>query len=102
MGSAGVVAEDGEGAALLRVRAIPGAKREGIAGVVGGRLKVKVSAPAEAGKANAAICAVIASALGVRARDVSVASGAASAEKTLRIEGVGAQRVTEAFGLSGG
>lgn len=80
---------------LLLVKAVPGAKRDEVAGVLGERLKVRVSAPPEGGKANEAICRVVAEALsgGVRARDVEVVRGHTSAEKTLRIRGVNADSV---------
>lgn len=95
----GVVTADGPDGALVRVRALPGARREGLAGVVGDRLKVKVSAPAEGGRANASICGLVAAALGVRAQSVRVERGATSAEKTLRVEGIDAQRVMELLGV---
>lgn len=52
------------------------------------RLKVKVAAAPEEGKANAAVCGLIAARLGLKPRDVTVVVGHASAEKTLRIEGL--------------
>lgn len=73
---------------LLNVKAVPGAKRDEVAGVLGDRLKVRVSAPPEGGKANEAIRALLASALGVKPRDVEVVRGHASPEKTLRIRGI--------------
>jgi len=82
---------------LIRVKAVPGARRSEIAGVLGegaqARLKVRVSAPPEGGKANKAICKLVAGAMGVKPRDVSVAAGQTNPEKTLRIEGVDAERV---------
>lgn len=86
-----------DGACTLRVKAVPGAKRDEISGVWGegeqARLKIRVSAPPEGGKANKAICTLIARSLGVRQRDVAVVSGQTNPEKTLRIEGVDAERV---------
>jgi uncharacterized protein (TIGR00251 family) len=77
---------------LLAVKAVPGAKRDEIAGVLGegdsARLKVRVSAPPEGGKANRAICRLVAEALDVKPAAVQVARGHASPEKTLRIRGV--------------
>ncbi|TVQ64691.1 MAG: DUF167 domain-containing protein [Phycisphaerales bacterium] len=76
-----------DGAILLRVKAVPGARRDAIAGPLGDRLKVRVSAPPEGGRANAAICAMVAAALGVRQRDVEVVSGRSAPEKSLRVRG---------------
>ena len=51
-------------------------------------LLVRVTAPPEGGKANAAVCRVIAKALRVGPSRVSVARGAGSSDKLLRIEGL--------------
>jgi uncharacterized protein (TIGR00251 family) len=74
-----------DGSVLIRVKAVPGASRDQIAGVLGDRLKVKVAAPPEGGKANKAICAIIAKELAVKAAQVEIASGASSAEKVVRV-----------------
>lgn len=74
-----------DGAILIRVKAVPGASRDQIVGVLGDRLKVKVAAPPEGGKANRAICETIARDAGVRPARVSVHSGGASAEKVVLI-----------------
>lgn len=76
----------------IRVKAVPGASRDQISGVLampgGDRLKIRISAPPEGGKANKAICALIAHTLGVRPKQVGVESGASSAEKTIRVVGI--------------
>lgn len=73
---------------LLWIKAVPGASRDQIAGLVGDRLKVRVAAPPEGGKANKAICKLLAKALGVKASQVSIESGQANPEKIIRIAGV--------------
>lgn len=78
------------GSAVVRVKAVPGSRREEIAGVLGDRLKVRVSAPPEKGKANGAIVELVAGALGIAGRCVEVTQGHTRAEKTLRIVGGGA------------
>jgi uncharacterized protein (TIGR00251 family) len=78
---------------LVSVKAVPGASRNQIAGPVGERLKVRISAPPEGGKANKAICRLIAKALGAKAKDVTIESGRTSPEKTVRIAGAGAADV---------
>lgn len=87
MSGAGV-ARPTPGGSLVAVKVVPGARKDEIAGLLGDRLKVRVSAPPEAGKANAAVCALIARSLGVKPRAVTVVDGHAYPEKTLRVEGV--------------
>lgn len=72
-----------EGGTRIRVKAVPGAKREEIVGPLGDRLKVRVSQPPEGGRANRAIEALLASALGVKPSGVNVVSGETRAEKTV-------------------
>jgi uncharacterized protein YggU (UPF0235/DUF167 family) len=62
---------------------------EGLARDATGRaaLAVRVSAAPEKGKANAAVAALVAEALGVPRRAVRVARGATSRTKTLEITG---------------
>jgi uncharacterized protein (TIGR00251 family) len=85
--------DDGRAAVLIAVKAVPGASRDAVAGRLGERLKVRVSAPPEGGKANKAICALLASELGVRASDAEVVQGHGRAEKVVRVAGVTAAAV---------
>ncbi len=77
-----------DGAVLIAVKTVPGSKRDQVAGVLGERLKVRVSQPPEGGKANRAICVLLAKELGIRPSAVSVVRGESSAEKVVRVEGV--------------
>ena len=72
----------------IALKVVPGSTREGIAGWLGDALKVRVRAPAEAGRANAAVVRVVAEALGLPADSVRIASGASSPKKILAIDGI--------------
>ncbi len=74
----------------IRIKAVPGASRDAVAGMLGERVKVRVSAPPEGGKANRAIEAVIARALGIKPSQVAVVMGMTNPEKTVRVSGVDA------------
>jgi uncharacterized protein (TIGR00251 family) len=67
---------------------VPGASRSGIAGVLGDRLKIRVAAPPEGGRANRELVRLLGEWLGVR--DVEIVAGLSSAEKTVRISGLSA------------
>jgi hypothetical protein len=77
--------EDG---CLIAVKAVPGASRDRIAAVLGPRLKIATSRPPEKGRANAAIAAVLADALGVGRRDVRLATGPTSPRKEFAVRGL--------------
>jgi uncharacterized protein (TIGR00251 family) len=67
---------------------VPGASRSGVTGWLGDMLKVRVTAPAERGKANAAVEALLAKALGVAKDGVRVVSGMTSPRKVVEIAGL--------------
>lgn len=77
----------GEGS-RLRVRVLPKSVRSGIRGVLGERLKVAVREPAEQGKANRAVCALLAQALGVPEGTVAIVAGHGAQEKLVEIRGL--------------
>ena len=88
-----------DGAAVrLWIKAVPGASRDQIAGPLGDRLKARVAAAPEDGKANAAICTMIAKALGIRSGQVTIESGHANPEKIVRIEGTSLQHARAVLG----
>lgn len=74
-------------AIVIRVKAVPGARSDVIVGALGDRLKVRVAAPPEGGRANEAIARLLADSLGLASRAVSIVAGHASAEKQVRIVG---------------
>jgi hypothetical protein len=80
------------------VKVVPGSSREGVAGWLGDALKVRVSAPAERGKANAAVIATLAAALGVPEHQVRLASGASSPRKVFEVSGLSTAEVRRRIG----
>ena len=71
----------------------PRASRNAVRVEADGRLDVALTAPPVEGKANKALCAVVADALGVAKSSVEVIAGLKSRDKTLRVEGIGANEV---------
>ena len=84
-------------AAELRVRVTPRAVRNEVAGERDDVVLVRVTAAPEGGKANAATCKLIARALGIAPSRVTIARGAGSREKSLRVEGVDQRRLRAAL-----
>jgi uncharacterized protein len=76
----------------LAIRVQPRAKRTEVAGERGGAIVIRVNAPPVDGRANAAVCALIARRVGVPSSAVHVVRGLTGRDKVVRIEGVdGAQ-----------
>jgi microcin C transport system ATP-binding protein len=69
------------GGSVLGVRAQPGARREGILGIWNGRLKVALRSPPEDGRANAELLELLAGALDLRARELTLLRGQRSRMK---------------------
>lgn len=93
--------EPSGGDALIWVKVVPNASRDQFSGVIGERLKVRVSAQPEAGRANDAVCKLLARELGVKPRQVSVESGHRGPEKVIRIMGMEPEQVLQRIKLEG-
>ena len=72
---------------------VPRASRTGVAGVRGGALLVRLTAPPVAGAANDALIAFLAEALDCPRRDVTLVSGQTSRTKRIAIAGLNAPQV---------
>ena len=72
----------------IRVRLTPRAARERIAPGPDGAYAVRVTAPPVDGRANEALCRLIADRAGVARSRVSVVRGAKARNKVVRVEGI--------------
>ena len=70
----------------IAVHAQPGAKRSAVVGLHGERLKVRIAAPPIDGRANDALVAFLAEALGVPRSRIRVVKGESSREKRVAID----------------
>ena len=83
---------------MIRVRVTPRAKRDEIAGVRDGVLLVRVTAPPVDGRANEAVCRLIAKAVGVPPSRVSIVRGHTARDKQVSIEGMSDEDARRALG----
>jgi uncharacterized protein (TIGR00251 family) len=74
--------------ATIQVRLRPRGHADELIGLEDGVLQARVSAPPVDGKANKALCRLIAKRAGVAPSRVSVVRGAKSRDKLVRVEGV--------------
>ncbi len=70
----------------IQVKVVPGASGDRIVGPLGDALKIRVSAPPERGKANAAVANLLAEALSVSVKGVSVIRGMTSPRKVVLVK----------------
>jgi uncharacterized protein (TIGR00251 family) len=83
--------------AQINVRLQPRASRSELTGLRDGVLIARVTAPPVDGKANAALCKLVARAAGVAPSRVSVVRGASAREKVVRVEGIDEAALLEAL-----
>lgn len=79
--------------ARLKIKVVPGSSRSQLSGWLGDALKVRVAAPPEKGKANAALVALLAKHLGLPRKSVEVVAGHTSQQKTIEIHGLSMAQV---------
>ena len=84
----------------IRLKAVPGASRDAIAGLLADRLKVRVSAPPEGGRANKAIIDLLARALRIHERDIEIVQGATSPEKVALVSAISADDARRLLGIA--
>jgi uncharacterized protein (TIGR00251 family) len=72
-----------DGKIFLDIKAAPGSSKSALSDIQAGRLKVKIAAAPEGGKANAELIAFFAGALGCAKKDITLALGEKSRLKTL-------------------
>lgn len=81
------------------VKVVPGSARDRICGLLGDSLKVQVSAPPEGGAANTRVCELLAAALQLPVRSLTVAVGTTSPRKVVTALGIDAATLHQRLGL---
>ena len=82
----------------LRVRVQPRASRDEIVGQRDGALVVRLTAPPAEGRANKALCRLIAGRLGIAPSRVTLVRGAKSRDKVIKVEGVESAEIAARLG----
>ena len=79
--------------ASFAIKVQPRAKRNAISGVVGDTLKISLTAPPLEGRANRACTEFLAEVLDIPRSSITIAAGAATRRKMIRIAGMSAEEV---------
>lgn len=85
--------------AVLRLRLQPRARRSGVVGMVGDRLKIAVCGPPVDGKANAELCRFLATLLDIPKSAVAIVQGETAREKAVLLRGMAPAAVAVRLGL---
>ena len=93
------LSEQSDGSVMMRVKVVPGSSRDRIVGQLGEELKIAVSRPAEDGQANAAVVKLLAAALGIAVREVTIVAGHSNPRKQIQIRELSAAQVLQKLGL---
>ena len=72
----------------LKVKVEPRSSRQGISGIVGDALKIKVNAPPVGGAANEELVDVLSEEFGIKKTSIKIIRGHASRNKVVEIEGI--------------
>jgi hypothetical protein len=84
--------------AKIVVRLRPRGRGNELIGIEAGVLRARVSAPPLAGRANTALCRLIAKRVGVAPSRVTVVRGEKSRDKVVRVEGIDEAALLAALG----
>lgn len=83
----------------MRLWVQPRAARNGVVGIQGDAVKVRLTAPPVEGKANLALVRFLAEQLGVSRNAVELTAGAGSRRKTVRVTGLTPAQARERLGV---
>jgi uncharacterized protein (TIGR00251 family) len=82
----------------LEIKAIPGASKTELAGIKDGRLRVRLAAAPEDGKANAELLSFLSKTIGCAKRDLRIVGGERVRVKVIEVPGECGERVKEIVG----
>ena len=85
-------------ACSLAVKVVPGASKSLVAGWLGKELKLRIAAPPEKGKANAAVLKLLEAELNIGVKSLRIARGRTSAHKMIEIDGLNQNDIERIFG----
>ena len=82
-------------AVIFSVKVVPRSSKTAVTGILGGMLKIKLSAAPEKGKANESLVEFLAETLGVKRNTITITSGLTSPVKTIQITGTSTETILQ-------
>ncbi|MHC4483184.1 MAG: DUF167 domain-containing protein [Planctomycetota bacterium] len=89
-----------DGGVVFTAKTVPGSSQTSVCGLLNGMVKIKVSAPAEKGKANQCLIEFLAVQLGIKKRAISIISGPTNPVKQIQVLGISCQALLERLNLN--
>jgi uncharacterized protein (TIGR00251 family) len=88
------------GGVIFGAKIVPGSSRTAISGLLDGMLKIRISAPAEKGKANRCLVEFLSMRLGVKKNAVSIISGQTNPIKQVEVSGISGEVLLRRLNLT--
>lgn len=88
-----------EASATFAVRVIPRSSREEVAGISGGVIRIRLTAPPVENRANEALVRFLSRILDIPRRHIGIVSGGTGRQKIVRVAGVAMEDVFRRLGL---
>jgi hypothetical protein len=80
-----------DGGVVFAAKIVPGSSRTTVSGLLGGMVKIRISAAPEKGKANQCLVNFLAKQLGVKKKAISIISGQTNPVKSVQVLGISAE-----------
>jgi len=88
-----------DGGIVFEIKVIPGSSKTAVCGLLGGKIKIKVSAAAEKGKANKCLIEFLSKKLGVKKNAIRIISGQTSPVKQVQVQGLDTETLLKKMNL---
>ena len=95
----GLEIEESNGGVVFGVKVSAGSSRKTISGLLDGKLKVKITAAPERGKANQALIHFLAQKLDIKKNNITIISGHTSPFKTIQVSNISKHTLLEKLNL---
>ena len=95
----GLKIEENNGGVVFGIKVVPGSSKTAISGLLDGKLKVKVAAAPERGKANKVLVDFLADQLGIRKKLINITSGLTSPVKYVQVSDMSSKTLLKRLNL---